>query len=221
MLRKVTKKVLELVYKPIVARYLKSDRPFSYGKLNLIISKGVFHPGFFNSSIILANFTSKLNLQNKNLIEIGSGSGLISLVAASKGAFVTAIDLNPAAVKCSKSNADRNGLKIDCFQSDLFKSVSPKTFDFIIINPPYFPKNPTSPDQLAWFCGENHAYFEQFFSQLSQYQDASTEIYMILSEDVDVKSIEQIAIDYNFELRVISSHYKGLEWNSIYGIFKS
>ncbi len=221
MLRKVTKKVLELVYKPWVVRYLKSDRPYNYKKLRLVITKGVFHPAFFNSSPILAKFTENLDIQNKKVLEIGSGSGLISLVAASKGAIVTAIDLNPDAVTCTQQNAIRNNLSINCIKSDLFQSLPPTIFDVILINPPYFPQNPETKEQLAWYCGLNHGYFQRFFEQLPNYQKDTSEVFMILSEDVALREIEQIALEFNFSLQQTSAHFKGLEWNYIYKIERS
>lgn len=221
MLRKVTKKVLELVYKPWVVRYLKSDRPYNYKKLKLVINKGVFHPAFFNSSLILAKFTENLDLQNKKVLEIGSGSGLISLVAASKGAIVTAIDLNPDAVFCTQQNANRNNLSLNCIQSDLFQSLPPAKFDVILVNPPYFPQNPANNEQLAWYCGLNHEYFHRFFEQLPNYQNDTGDVFMILSEDVALREIEQIALEFNFRLQQTSAHFKGLEWNYIYKIGRS
>lgn len=218
MLRKVTKKVLELVYKPWVVRYLKSDRPYNYKKLKLIITKGVFHPAFYYSSLILAKFTENLDLQNKKVLEIGSGSGLISLVAASKGAIVTAIDLNPDAVFCTHQNAVRNNLSINCIQSDLFQSLPATKFDVILINPPYFPQDPENKEQLAWYCGKNHGYFHRFFEQLPNYQNDTSEVYMILSQDVALPEIKQIALKFNFQLRQIVAKFKGLEWNYIYKI---
>lgn len=218
MLRKVTKKVLELVYKPWVVRYLKSDRPFNYKNLKLIITKGIFHPAFYYSSIILAKFTENLDLQNKKVLEIGSGSGLISLVAASKGAIVTAIDLNPDAVACTQQNAIRNNLSFNCFKSDLFHSLPPTKFDVILINPPYFPQEPSNNEQLAWYCGLNHSYFHRFFNQLSNYQSDTCDVFMILSEDVALNDIDQIALEFNFRLQLTFSKFKGLEWNYIYKI---
>lgn len=218
MLRKVTKKVLELVYKPWVVQYLKSDRPYNYKNLKLVITKGVFHPAFFNSSLILAKFTDNLDLLDKKVLEIGSGSGLISLVAASKGANVTAVDLNPDAVACTRQNAGRNQLSINCIQSDLFEALSPTKFDFILVNPPYFPKNPKNNIQLAWYSGQNHSYFHRFFEQLPNYQNDPCEVFMILSEDVDLREIKQIALKFNFHFHQTLAKFKGLEWNYIYKI---
>ncbi|MBK7389462.1 MAG: methyltransferase [Bacteroidia bacterium] len=218
MLRKVTKKILELVYKPLVVQYLKSDRPYNYKNLKLIVTKGVFHPAFFNSSLILAKFTDNLDLQNKKVLEIGSGSGLISLVAASKSAIVTAIDLNPDAVFCTQQNANRNNLSINCILSDLFQSLPQTKFNVILVNPPYFPQNPANNEQLAWYCGFNHEYFHRFFEQLPNYQNDTCEVFMILSEDVALREIEQIAIKFNFRFQLLTSNFKGLEWNYIYKI---
>src|SRR5438034_6804002 len=80
--------------------------------LELDVFPGVFHPKYFGSSSILAKFVSALPLQGQSFLEIGCGSGVVALSAALAGARVNAVDINPEAVRCTASNAERNGLHI-------------------------------------------------------------------------------------------------------------
>lgn len=216
MLRKLTKKILEVTYKPLILSYLKKERRFRYRKLHFVVYPGIFHPLFFNSSLILAKFITKKPLAGQKVLEIGSGSGFISVLMAQKGALVTAIDLDPLAVENTIANSKLNNLTINCFQSDLLQNVPVGDFRYIIINPPYYPQNPTKNQDLAWYCGQNFEYFRGLFVQLIPYYKSETEIFMILSQDVNVSYINSLAGEQQQQLSKVATVFKGLERNSIY-----
>lgn len=50
---------------------------------------------------------------NKNILDIGSGGGILSESLAKKGARVTGIDASPNLIKVAKSHAAENGLSIE------------------------------------------------------------------------------------------------------------
>src|SRR5215831_2441067 len=119
---------------------------------DLVVLPGVFHPKYFGSSAIFARFIAGLPIQNKTLLDVGCGSGIISLCAARSGARVTAVDINPAAVESASRNAERAALKIASRVSDLFSNV-PERFDIIAWNPPFLPGVPQNPTDAAFFGG--------------------------------------------------------------------
>ncbi|NTW83716.1 MAG: methyltransferase domain-containing protein [Chlorobiaceae bacterium] len=66
------------------------------------------------SAVTLSNFIAdELDMENKRVIEIGAGVGLVSLVAASKGASVLATDYSSEALRFVRYNAWKNGLELD------------------------------------------------------------------------------------------------------------
>ncbi len=77
----------------------------------------------------------------EEVLEIGTGCGILAISAAKAGAKVVATDSNPAAVACAKENAKLNGVggKIDFRLGNLFEPVAWKAFDLVIFNPPYLP----------------------------------------------------------------------------------
>ncbi|MDP6703980.1 MAG: methyltransferase [archaeon] len=77
---------------------------------------------------------------NEKVLDMGTGSGILAVVAASKGCEVTAADINPGAVKCAKENAERNQVSIEVLESNLFENISGK-FDLILFNLPYIKMN--------------------------------------------------------------------------------
>jgi release factor glutamine methyltransferase len=94
-------------------------------------------------------------LPGQDFLEIGCGSGLISLHAAKLGARASAVDINPNAVECTRQNANRNGLRVKVRQSDLFQNVA-GYFDVIAFNPPYLPTETRSTSWIerSWSGGE-------------------------------------------------------------------
>lgn len=76
--------------------------------LKLTILPTVFHPKVFLTSKFFADFVQSLDLTNKSVVEVGTGSGILALSAARAGAArVLALDINPAAVAAARLNAAR------------------------------------------------------------------------------------------------------------------
>ncbi len=71
----------------------------------------------------------------KDVLDLGTGSGLIAIYFALKGRKVTASDINREALEVAKENALKFNLKVKFIQSDLFNEIDSK-FDLILFNPP-------------------------------------------------------------------------------------
>ncbi len=211
----VIKHIVANTYRPLLARYLSKTRLYRYGRFRLQIAAGVFHPGFFFSTQLLLQYISKLPLQQKQLLELGCGSGLISMVAAQKEAHVTASDINPAAVKYLQMNCLNNDVQMQVVLSDLFNDIPEQKFDIIAINPPYYKKDPVSAADHAWYCGRNGAYFEKLFAGLGKYMHTETQVLMVLFDGCDMEMISSYASENNFTLHCVLSKQNLLERNFI------
>jgi release factor glutamine methyltransferase len=74
--------------------------------------------------------------------DVGTGCGILGIIAAEKASEVLAIDINPWAVQCAKENARRNQVseKMLLIQGDLLAPVREgEEFDMILFNAPYLP----------------------------------------------------------------------------------
>jgi len=212
------KHIVAYTYRPLLARYLSKMRVYRYGNIRLEVPPQVFHPGFFFSTKLLLNYIRRFELQGKNFLEPGCGSGLISIYAAKKGANVTATDINPVAIKYLHTNAANNTVELKIILSDLFQDIPRQPFDFIVINPPFYKKQPRTELEYAWFCGENGEYFAELFSGLSNYIRESSEVLMILFEGCDLEMIGNMASKNGFNLHCVYTRKNLLEKNSIYKI---
>ena len=88
-------------------------------------------------SIVFAKFVKNYlkNKNFKNAIEVGSGTGIIIILASKFVNFCKAVDYNERAVEYTKLNIEVNGIKnIDTIYSNLFQEVKGK-HDLILVNP--------------------------------------------------------------------------------------
>ncbi len=207
-------------YKPLLVRYLSKTRTYHHDDIRLEIPPQVFHPGFFFSTRFLLRYLRNLPLNGKKILELGAGSGLISIYASRKGAKVTASDINPIAITYLHRNSRNNKVSLEIITSDLFTDIPEQAFDIIAINPPYYKKQPRKPSDYAWYCGENGEYFFRLFEQLSPYVHDQTEIIMVLCDGCDIGLIETAAAGNGFHLRLLQTRTTILEKNFIYKISK-
>ena len=219
-MRTVLKHIVAKTYKPLLIKYLSKTRTYHYENIRLEIPPQVFHPGFFSSTKILLQYINRFPLQNKNLLELGAGSGMIAIQAAKQGAVVTATDINPIAIQYLHVNTVQNNITLEIIRSDLFAAIPKKSFDIIAINPPYYKKQPVTIQDYAWFCGENGQYFSGLFSQLEDYIHNKTETIMVLCDGCDIAMIETAADRNGFKLQLVLTKQNMLEKNFIYKIEK-
>ncbi len=71
-------------------------------------------------------------------LDLGSGAGVLAVLAAGHAARVVATDVNPRAVAFGRFNVTLNGLdNVELRQGNLFEPVEGERFDLVSCNPPY------------------------------------------------------------------------------------
>jgi release factor glutamine methyltransferase len=203
---------------PVIRYYLSRDTTTTIDGFKLLVMKGVFHPKLFFSTGYFYDFIKKLPLRG-SLLEIGCGTGILSMLSLKKGCEVLATDISSKAVKNSRINFERNfpeNKNYQVIQSDLFNNVPYRKFETIIINPPYFFKKPSNEAEFAWYCGENGEYFEKLFNGLENYAHQGTAVYMILAENCDIQRIQAIAERNKICFKLVEKKKVRWEMNFIY-----
>jgi len=158
----------------------------------LTIPPTVFHPRFFFSSKILGRYIDQIPLSAKHFLEIGSGSGLISLIAARRGATVLSVDINPVAVGCTRTNAENNNLshKVTTVESNLFHAVARDSrFDYIVWNPPFFPEEAHNDGEMAWKAGRGYRVLGEFAREAVSFLAPDGKLIIILSSQCNPDEI--------------------------------
>jgi len=219
-MKAIIKRIISPLLQKASGEYLKKRRKYSYRGVSVWVEPTVFPPFLTISTKLLLQFIETLPLADKKLLELGCGCGVISILAAKNGAQVTAIDINETALEALRQNATDNNVTISVHYSNLFGNLQGKTFDYIIINPPYYPKAPQSIAENAWFCGEDFEYFESLFLVLPEFL-SGTETYMILSEDCDVDKIKAIALKNGMAFELVQEKKVVTETNYIFQIVRT
>ncbi|MBI4041259.1 MAG: peptide chain release factor N(5)-glutamine methyltransferase [Deltaproteobacteria bacterium] len=111
--------------------------------LNLKVGPGVFIPRF-ETEVLVENVLEafqKREMKTARILELGIGTGAISLAIAKKypDMAIVGVDVSAEALKYAKENIGLHACsQIELRQGDLFSSIEPhEKFDVIISNPPY------------------------------------------------------------------------------------
>ena len=188
-----------------------TKKSFYYQKLKINLNKEVYEPAE-DTFLLLESINIK---PNDEVLEIGTGSGIIALSCAMKGANVICSDINPYAIEITKQNYNENKhlLKgsFEIRQGNLFSVIkSDEKFDIIIFNPPYLP---TKKDEKIggneWLdiavnggkTGLKNT--NNFLKQLPNYLKNNAKAYFIYSSLSD-KSL-MITFLKNFESKIVKS----------------
>jgi methylase of polypeptide subunit release factors len=84
----------------------------------------------------VANITPRRRITSA--LDVGSGCGVLAILAAAHSDKVVATDINPRALNFTAFNAALNGVSnIECLEGSLLDPVAGRTFDLIMMNPPF------------------------------------------------------------------------------------
>lgn len=124
-------------------------KPFRFQKFEILQHKNVFRVG--TDGVLLGALCQVENAQK--ILEVGTGTGLISLMLAQRNANaeITALDLNGDAVKLAQENFKNSPFskRLQVFHQDFKTFESQEKFDFVVCNPPFFEENNSVKDVLA------------------------------------------------------------------------
>ena len=143
--------------------------------LDLIVLPWTFPP--YRDSELIA--TTMHVEETESLLDVGTGSGIVALIAAKMSPHVVATDINPAAVKTARLNAERLGLadRIKVYETDLFPPPETGPFDVITFNPPYSDHAANDlAERSVWDPG--HAVMKRFLLRLGEYLRPSGRLYI-------------------------------------------
>ncbi len=162
------------------------------------------HPQVYEPSEDTFLFADNIEVERMSrVLEIGTGVGIIAIMAARKARMVIATDINPYALECAVENIiSNNSFNIELREGDLFEPVTNEKFDLILFNTPYLPSSSEEKvnDELnaAWDGGvDGREVIDRFLSDFKDYLNPGGRIQMVQSSlsniNKTLKKLEEIS----------------------------
>ena len=172
-------------------------KPFRFQKFDILQHKNVFRVG--TDGVLLGALCKVENAQK--ILEVGTGTGLISLMLAQRNANaeITALDLNEDAVKLAQENFKNSPFskRLQFFHQDFKTFESQEKFDFVVCNPPFFEENNSVKDVLA--RQQVELTFRNLIEKASKIL-SSEGIFSVIIPSESVQEFENLAEDFDLYL---------------------
>lgn len=173
-------------------------------EITLIVYPNVFSPFYFSDSVWFAEVIPEIVAKRK-FLEIGTGTGIVSLFVALSGAEVTATDINQDAVRNARENFKRHGVKVSTFNGDMYTPI-PKheRYDVIFWNHP-FNKGDNPKEEMLLRAGFDYRYesLEKYVAQARSYLSERGDLLLGSGNFADSAEIEKIAARHDFSLEML------------------
>lgn len=204
------KKYISIDKQEEALKKLKSGYPVQYiiGNvdfygLTINVKENVLIPRFETEYLVddILKLVKKYNFINPKIIELGSGTGCISIALKKNlDCEITAIDNNIDAVNLAKQNANNNSLNISFLLQDIH-NLGNGDYDILVSNPPYVPYDgPTYnieyEPKSAIFADDNGLYFYKIILEKSVKLLKERNIIAFEIGDGQGESVRDIALKY-------------------------
>ena len=193
--------------KPDFKKLLLHDTHFLFVRgLEIKVNKEVFSPdpNLTNSPHIIFNHFP--NLRGKSVLDMGSGTGILAIACAKKGAKnVLAVDIDEKAVENTIENVEKFYLKnkIKVIKSNLFENVEGK-FDIIFANLPI--------EEELWGDINTLSIIRRFLLEAKNYLTSAGKIYLTWFSIKDVKPIRKYCLAQKYKIKENIEKKFGFDW---------
>ncbi len=148
--------------------------------------------------------------KSDSVLEIGTGTGIIAVIASKKAESVVAVDINKLAVECAQKNAELNQAHVDVRLGDLFGPVEEEKFDLVVFNTPYLP---TEEDELikdeleaAWNGGKDgRVVINRFIENLPKHLNPGGCVQLVQSSLSNVEETSGRLMEMGFKISVTAN----------------
>jgi len=140
-----------------------------------------------DDSFLMLDALSRTQLQRRKVLDIGTGSGIVGIYCALRGAEVTVTDINGNALLQATRAADRLGVHVRAILSDLFDNVQGR-FEIITFNPPYLPSDKVEDSTVdgGWM---GKAVIDRFLRDAADHLEENGEIFLLVSSLNDPRRV--------------------------------
>ena len=142
--------------------------------------------------------------EGERVLDMGTGSGVNAILAATKGAQVLAVDINPQAVEAARANAEENGVAhmVEVRVSDVFSEVEGR-FDVIVFDPPFRWFRPRSLLEAA-MTDEGYRAMTTFFRDARQYLADGGRMLIFFGTSGDLGYLQSLHEEEGFSSEIVA-----------------
>lgn len=197
--------LFEIEVRKLLTAVAAHHEPYVYraGDIDVYIAPNVFSPRYFTDSWWFAINLSAI-VGNNRLLDIGTGTDIIAVVAALAGADVAASDINPDAVENARINFMRHGIQGNVFAGSLFEGIpSNETFDFIFWNHPFISGN--SKETLLAMSGFDYQYegIKGYINKARDHLSSNGRLLLGTGTFAELSRIDEIGCEAGYAVRVL------------------
>ncbi len=145
------------------------------------------------------------------VLDVGTGCGILAVLAAKKAKRIVAVDVNPYAIECAIKNAQTNGMadRIEFRQGDLFQPIKQnEKFNVILFNSPYLPSESDEEKSWigkAWAGGpDGRTVIDRFLVDASNFLADGGKIQLVQSSLSNVDKTIQMLKEKNLQAKVVA-----------------
>ena len=184
------------------------------GDFVFVVPEQVYEPAE-DTFLLVRNLSTE---KNSTVLDMGTGCGILAVLAAERASYVVAVDINPHAVASTQRNAELNGVaaKIETREGNLFEPIEPEEmYDLITFNAPYLPVGPDEGEfwvEKAW-CGgkDGRSVIDRFITESSKHLAENGRILLVQSSLSNVERTLALFAERTLSATVIESEKVAFE----------
>lgn len=177
-----------------------ADRTFRYLGISIVVPPQVM-PITPMSHLLGERILAEVKAGDR-VLDMGTGSGVNAILAATRGADVLAVDISPPALDAARANVAANGVShsVEVRRSDIFSDVDGH-FDWIVFDPPFRwfkPRNLTE----SVMADEGYQALTRFFRGARSHLTAAGKMLIFFGTSGDLGYLESLMAEEGFTWEV-------------------
>lgn len=138
--------------------------------------------------------------QGEKVLEVGCGSGIVSIHCALNGCTVTSGDINPKAVELTRRNFKANRLSSDVVETDVYSAIEGR-FDTIVFNLPYLPVDEEGLLAKAWSGGpDGLGPLPKLLEGAPEHLNKGGRVVVVVSSLMDGAALHELLDQYDYRV---------------------
>lgn len=181
-------------------------KSFDYHGFKFLVFEDVYDPS--DDTFLLAE--NLIVSENDIVLDMGTGCGVLAIIAGSKAKKVVGVDVSERAVMNARINVNLNKMEglVEIRLGDLWSALKyNERFSLILFNPPYLPIPEAEMDmgilKKAWNGGESgREIIDAFFAKFDDFLEKEGRVQIVLSSLSGIENILSYVEKKGFQFEI-------------------